>query len=144
MLSTPFHLEIWKFTASFAQEDHFFATRKVGQYIERSLQTSTTTPLSTEVRDAVEKESEPESMVSGRDPMIGREVLITKGPLVEIDLPRLDGTYGKTRLQYTGSFYSGYFGTIRSGSEGLNVYSVHLEATGKIVDVSRDIVVDRL
>jgi hypothetical protein len=74
-------------------------------------------------------------MVSGKDPMVGREVMVTKGPSVEV---------GPGRRSYTGSSYGGYFGTIKSSSEGFNIYNVHLEATGTIVKVDRDIVVDRL
>jgi hypothetical protein len=73
--------------------------------------------------------------------MVGREVLIMKGPLVEIQEP---GSRRKTRRTYTGSLYSGYFGTIKYSSEGANLYGIYLEATRTIVQVQKDIVVDRL
>ena len=90
------------------------------------------------------------AIVRGKDPMVGREVLITKGPLEEIqqefhqlgDSKR--SSRGKKRRHYMGSCYSGYFGTVRSSSQGLNLYNVHLEATVTIVQVQRDIMVDRL
>jgi hypothetical protein len=132
--------------ASFAQEDHLLVNHKVLGQGAQHLQTLVETPLTndSEARKNVEKESEPGQMVSGRDPMVGREILITKGPLVDIYRPRLDGSYAKGRRGYTGSSYCGYVGTIRSSSEGLNVYNVHIGSIGTIVQVHRDIVLDRL
>ena len=87
---------------------------------------------------------EPGPIVSGKDPMVGREVLVTKGPLVEYEWVQLDGRRAKCRCHYTGSSYHGYVGTIKSSSEGLNIYNVHLEANGVIVQVQKEAVVDRL
>lgn len=128
----PFHLDIFKFTACFAQEDHLFAKPKAAT-VEQEIPT-----IQTRVAD-VEKGNQLHVMLRGKDPMVGREIIITKGPMEE-----LEQQIRKKRRYYMGASYSGYFGTIRYSSDGLNVYGVHLEATDMIVQVDRAIVVDRL
>lgn len=100
-------------------------------------------PIVVQTGERIEKECEPELIAGRKDPMVGKEVLITKGPLVEIEQVQLDGSRKKQRRHYPGSLYHGYVGTIKSVSDGLNMYNVHLEANGAIVQVQKDLVADR-